>query len=198
MNVLYVFCHPDPKSYGATLAKLVKGTLEAKGHTVRFIDLYAEGFNPVFSLEEKQNYLPNTAYNISLVKSHVDALQWAQALVVSYPTWYYGPPAMLKGWLERVWLPDISFTVPKKKGEKAGGKLHNIKKFIGITTTGSPWWWLKLIGDPGRSTFMRGFRPLYARGCKMHWLQLNNMNNTTQADREKFLSHVEHSLNRFM
>jgi NAD(P)H dehydrogenase (quinone) len=157
---------------------------------VKLIDLYGENFNPVFSLEEKQNYLPNTAYNIQRVQPHIDALQWAQALVVCYPTWYYGAPAMLKGWFERVWLPDITFTVPRAKGEKAGGRLTNIKVFLGITTSGSPWWWLRLIRDPGRNFFMRGLRPLFSPFCKMKWLQLHNMNNTTIADREAFVEKV--------
>jgi NAD(P)H dehydrogenase (quinone) len=191
MNILFVFCHPDPNSYGAALARAARAALEGRGHTVKFIDLYAEGFNPVLSLAEKTNYLPNTAYNIELVKPHIDALQWAEAFVVYYPTWYYGPPAMLKGWLERVWLPGVSFSVPKKKGERAEGKLKNIRQFVGISTSGSPWWWLKLIRDPGRNMFMRGFRPLYARGCKMQWLQLHNMNNTTLLDREKFIAKVQ-------
>jgi NAD(P)H dehydrogenase (quinone) len=191
MNILFIFCHPDPNSYGAALASAAKLALEDNGHSVKFIDLYAEGFNPVLSLAEKTNYLPNTAYNIELVRPHVDALQWAEGFVVYYPTWYYGPPAMLKGWLERVWLPGISFDIPKKKGDRAEGKLKNIRQFVGISTSGSPWWWLKLIRDPGRNMFMRGFKPLYARGCKMHWLQLHNMNNTTQPDREKFIAKVQ-------
>jgi NAD(P)H dehydrogenase (quinone) len=194
MKILFVFCHPDPQSYGATLAKVAREALEEAGHIVRFTDLYAEGFNPVFSLEEKQNYLPNTSFNVGLVQSHVDSLLWADGLVVCYPTWYYGAPAMLKGWLERVWLPDIVFAVPKKKGEKAAGKLKNIKLFVGITTSGSPWWWLRLIKDPGRNTFMRGFRPLYSPSCKMMWLQLHNMNNTTDSDRQNFIVKVQKAM----
>jgi NAD(P)H dehydrogenase (quinone) len=194
VNILFVFCHPDPNSYGATLARVARETLEAAGHTIRFTDLYAEGFNPVFSLEEKKNYLPNTTYNLGLVQDHVDSLLWAEGLVVCYPTWYYGAPAMLKGWLERVWLPDVAFVVPRKKGEKAGGKLKNIKLFVGITTSGSPWWWLRLIRDPGRSTFMRGFRPLYSPLCKMKWLQLHNMNNCTDQDRHQFIAKVKKTL----
>jgi NAD(P)H dehydrogenase (quinone) len=194
VNILFVFCHPDPNSYGATLSRVARETLEAAGHTIRFTDLYAEGFNPVFSLEEKKNYLPNTAYNLGLVQNHVDSLLWAEGLVVYYPTWYYGAPAMLKGWLERVWLPDVAFVVPRKKGEKAGGKLKNIKLFVGITTSGSPWWWLRLIRDPGRSTFMRGFRPLYSPLCKMKWLQLHNMNNCTDQDRHQFIAKVKKTL----
>ena len=74
------------------------------------------------------------------------------------------------------------------------GELRNIRRFVGITTSGSPWWWLALIGNPGRSLFMRGLRPLYAKGCRMKWLQLYNMNHVTQAEREGFLVKVRREL----
>jgi NAD(P)H dehydrogenase (quinone) len=196
LKLLYVFCHPDPNSYGAAVSAAARKALEDEGHEVKLIDLYAEGFNPILSLEEKTNYLPNPAHNIALLQPHVDALQWAEGLIVYFPTWYYGPPAMLKGWFERVWLPGVTFEPPKKKGDRVEGKLKNIRLFIGITTSGSPWWWLRLIGDPGRSIFMRGFRPLYAKRCKMQWLQLHNMNNTTQRDREKFLDKVQRNMQK--
>ena len=73
-------------------------------------------------------------------------------------------------------------------------ELRHIRLFIGITTSGSPWWWLKLIGDPGRSLFMKGLRPLYAPRCRMRWLQLFNMNHVTVADREAFLARVRREL----
>jgi NAD(P)H dehydrogenase (quinone) len=109
LKLLYVFCHPDPNSYGAAITAAARKALEDQGHEVKFIDLYAEGFNPILSLEEKTNYLPNSAYNIALLQPHVDALRWAEGLIVYFPTWYYGPPAMLKGWFERVWLPGVTF-----------------------------------------------------------------------------------------
>ena len=101
---------------------------------------------------------------------------------------------MLKGWLDRVWLPGVAFTVAKAKQRRIGGELSNIRLFVGITTSGSPWWWLKLIGDPGRSLLMKGLRPLYARGCRRRWLQLHNMNHVTAPEREAFLARVEREL----
>ena len=194
MKLLLVYCHPDPQSYGAALRKAAVEALQTAGHELREIDLYAEGFNPVFSLEEKQSYLPDTAKNIAAVAAHVQALRWADGWVVIYPTWFYGAPAMLKGWLERVWLPGVSFRIAKAKQRTIGGELTNIKQFVGITTSGAPWWWLKVIGDPGRSLFMKGLRPLYAKRCRMKWLQLYNMNHATAADRAAFLARIQRAL----
>jgi putative NADPH-quinone reductase len=194
VKLLLVFCHPCADSYGAALRDAARQALAVAGHELREIDLYASGFDPVLSPAEKRSYLPDTARNIDGVAEHVAALRWAEGWVAVYPTWFYGPPAMLKGWLERVWLPGVAFRVASAKGRTIGGQLGNIRLFVGITTSGSPWWWLKVIGDPGRSLFMKGLRPLYAKGCKMRWLQLFDMNHATAADREAFLARVRREL----
>jgi hypothetical protein len=91
-------------------------------------------------------------------------------------------------------LPGVTFQVATAKKRTIRGELQNIRRFVGITTSGSPWWWLRVIGDPGRSLLMKGLRPLYARGCRMSWLQLHDMNHATAADREAFLAKVDRSL----
>jgi NAD(P)H dehydrogenase (quinone) len=194
MKLLLVYCHPEPTSYCSALRDAALQALTSAGHDVRQIDLYAEGFNPVFSAEEKRTYLTDTAQNIAGVEHHVQALRWADGWVVVYPTWFYGAPAMLKGWLDRVWLPGVSFRIAKAKQRTIGGELSNIKLFVGITTSGAPWWWLKVIGDPGRSLFMKGLRPLYAKTCRRKWLQLYNMNHVTQTEREAFVARVKREL----
>jgi putative NADPH-quinone reductase len=194
VKILLVFCHPDPDSYGAALRATARHTLQARGHALREIDLYAQGFNPVLSQDEKRSYLGATERNIAGVAAHVEALRWAEGWVVVYPTWFYGVPAMLKGWLDRVWLPGVAFRIAAARQRTIGGELGNIRLFLGITTSGSPWWWLRWIGDPGRSLFMKGLRPLYARHCRMRWLQLHNMNHVTAAERERFLERVRTEL----
>ena len=194
MKLLLVFCHPDPDSFGAALRRTAVDALRAAGHELREIDLYAEGFDPVFTRDEKRSYLNDTQANIDRVAAHVEALRWAEGWLVVYPTWFYGAPAMLKGWLERVWLPGVAFRIATAKQRTIGGELGNIRLFVGITTSGSPWWWLKVIGDPGRSLFMKGLRPLYARRCRMRWLQLFDMNHVSAAERERFLARVHREL----
>ena len=118
MRLLVVFCHPSLESYGAALYDMACRTLRASGHDLRCRDLYREGFDPVLSIEEWNNYLSNTETIIAKHPDHIVDLQWAEGLVMIYPTWYYGPPAMLKGWLERVWLPGITFEIPTSKGHR--------------------------------------------------------------------------------
>ncbi|MEZ5342860.1 MAG: NAD(P)H-dependent oxidoreductase [Acidimicrobiales bacterium] len=86
--------------------------LQAAGDEVKVIDLYAEGFDPVMSRTEKLDHLGSPANRPSLAH-HFDALQWCERLVLVYPTWFGGQPAMLKGWFDRVWMNDVAFTLPR-------------------------------------------------------------------------------------
>lgn len=194
MRLLVIFAHPSSESYGAALYDMACRTLRAAGHDLRCHDLYREGFNPVLSEEEWNLYLRDTGAIIDKHPDHVEDLLWAEGLLVIYPTWYYGAPAMLKGWLERVWLPGVTFEVSDGKLRRPKPKLQQIRLFVGITTSGSPWWWIKLIRDPGRTLWTRGLRVLFNPRCNVVWRQLYNMNHTTDADRAAFLVKVERTL----
>ena len=194
MKTLVVYCHPNPQSFSAALYSTTVETLIASGHELHCFDLYAENFQPVLTLEERVAYLPNPGLIEARVQPHVDALRWAEHLVFVFPIWFYGPPAMLKGWLERVWLPGVAFLPPPQKGKAAVPGLRHIQRLTVITHGGAPWWWLKLMGDPARKLFMRGLRALMAKNCKTTWLQLHNMNNVTQADCDGFISKVTTTL----
>jgi putative NADPH-quinone reductase len=197
VRILVIFCHPSGESFGAALFALACRTLRTAGHELRTHDLYAEGFDPVMRREEWGRYLADPQANIDIQAGHVADLRWCEALLVIYPTWYYGPPAMLKGWLERVWLPGVTFEIPKSLGARPKGKLRNIRLFVGITTSGSPWWWMRLIRDPGRSLWTRGLRPIFHPRCRYIWRQLYSMNHRTETDRTAFLARVERTLARF-
>jgi NAD(P)H dehydrogenase (quinone) len=197
MRTLIVFCHPCADSFNAALFAAARDALTRAGHEVRCVDLYAEQFNPILSAQEKQDYLPNTQTIVKSVAEHVENTRWAEGLVFIFPTWFYGPPAMLKGWLERVWLPGVAFKVPDKPGGKAGPGMQHITRLTVITTSGSPWWWLRLIRDPCRNLFTRGLRALLHPRCKTTYLQLHGMNTNTQAQREAFIAKVSRSLARF-
>jgi putative NADPH-quinone reductase len=194
VRILLVFCHPYEESFGAALADCATEALLAAGHEVRTIDLYRDGFDPVLGRQEWLNYLGQTDKNIAKLREHVDALLWAEGLVLVYPTWMYGPPAMLKGWMERVWLPGVAFEVAPGKKQRLIGRLDNIRLFVVITTSGSPRWWLWLIRNPGRNMMIRGQRPLLHPRCRTRWLQLHDMDHTSPKDRTRFLKKVKRAL----
>jgi putative NADPH-quinone reductase len=190
VRLLLVAAHPCPDSFGAKLRRTAVETLTAAGHELRVRDLYAEGFDPVISEAEWRDYFADPAASEAKLADHVADLRWAEGLILVYPTWWYGPPAMLKGWFERVWLPGVTFDIPKGRWGRITRKLDNIRLFVAITTSGSPWWWLRVIRDPGRNLFLRGMRPLLHPRCRFVWRQLHAMNHATVADRDRYAARV--------
>ena len=190
MRCLVVFCHPSETSFGAAILDTARTALRGAGHELRVIDLYRERFDPVLSTEEWHSYLPESERNVAGLQAHVEAMQWADSLVLIFPTWMYGPPAMLKGWLERVWLPGVAFEISAGRQQRPVGLLRNIRRLTVLTTSGSPWWWLRIIRDPGRSMITRGLRHLFHPRCRIRWLQLHDMNHNSHRDRQAFLERV--------
>ncbi len=134
--------------------------------------------------------MDDTTELIAKVSDHVDDLAWAEALIFVFPTWYFGPPAILKGWFERVWLPGVAFEEAAEKGPITSSCMRHIKRLVVITTSGSPAWWIFVIGNPCKRFFMRGLRVLFARSCKSSWMQLYEMNVIDEVKRKKFLKRV--------
>lgn len=190
MKTLVVHCHPDPQSYNAALCAATTQALREAGHELQLLDLYAAGFDPVMSREERQAYVADPGFIEARVPDHVAALRWAEHLVFVYPVWFHGPPAMLKGWLERVFLPGVAFLPAERKGRKTRPGLRHVRRLTIVTTSGAPRWWLWWVGDPNRRLFSRAIRGLCARDCRLTWLQLTDMNCVTAEDRARFLERV--------
>lgn len=194
VRTLVVHCHPNPQSFNTALFHTTCQALSEAGHEMRRTDLYAENFQPIMSCEERVAYLDNPGLLQARVAQHVDNIRWAEHLVFVFPTWFYGPPAMLKGWLERVWLPGVAFLPAKSKGLPAQAGMRHIRRLTVVTTSGSPRWWLFAIGNPGRRLFLRGLRATFALRCRTTWLQMYNMNHVTREDCSRFLQRVAHTL----
>ncbi|MFL5333206.1 MAG: NAD(P)H-dependent oxidoreductase [Geminicoccaceae bacterium] len=186
MHVLLIACHPRTDSYSAALRQAAREALHGAGHDVRLRDLYAEGFIPAMSAEEHRR--TNTpGENEAGIEPEIADLRWAEALVLVYPTWWYGMPAMLKGWFDRVWLPGVVFRIGPGAIEPM---LTNIRRIAVVTTYGSPLWLLWYIGWPDRKLMARGLRRLCARGCRLDWLYLTRMDHRQHPDLECFLGRV--------
>jgi NAD(P)H dehydrogenase (quinone) len=191
MHVLLIHCHPRPDSFGAALRDAAVAGLTASGHVVEQRDLYAEHFDPVLSAQQRRVYFDEAANALGL-EDHVAALRRAEALVLVYPTWWFGMPAMLKGWLDRVWLPGVAFHLGGPKALLP--LLTDIRRIAVVTTYGSPWWLLWWVGWPDRRVVRRGLRPLCAAGCQIHWLGLTGMDADRASRRERFLARVRRQL----
>lgn len=195
MRVLVVYCHPCAESFNAAIRDTVLSTLEKAGHEIRMIDLYAQGFEPAMSAEERRGYHERDS-NVIPVAEHVDAINWCQMIVFVYPTWWFGLPAMLKGWFDRVWVPHVTFEMPT---ESTGMKpnMQHIKKIAVVTTCGATWLVSKLMGEPGRKTILRGMRALCAPNCRTLYLAHYKMDTSTPETRNRYLAKICHRLGKF-
>ncbi|MEX0404810.1 NAD(P)H-dependent oxidoreductase [Aquibium sp. LZ166] len=195
MRVLVVHCHPVPESFCAALRDTALQVLKDAGHDTRLIDLYAEKFDPVMGCEERRSYNDHAPTDPAL-GPHIEALGWAEAIVFVYPTWWYGLPAMLKGWLDRVWALDVVFELDKNGG-KIRPLLTHIRKIAVVTTCGAPRWWSHVVGHPGRRTVLRGIRALCGWRCRTLFLAHYRMDQSTPASRAAYLKKVEAKLSAF-
>ena len=121
------------------------------------------------------------------------AIKWAEALIFVYPTWWYGLPAMLKGWLDRVWVPYATFTLPRDN-TPIRGLMDNIVRIVGISTSGASRLWLAMFGNPGRRTITRGVRALCHPRCRTQWFAHYNIDRSTAQSRQSFLDRVGREL----
>jgi NAD(P)H dehydrogenase (quinone) len=187
MRILVLYAHPLETSFGAALHGEVVKTLRARGHEVDDCDLNAEGFDPVLSRQDRLNYYDLTR-NRARVAPYVDRLLAAEALVLIFPVWNYGYPAILKGVFDKVFLPGVSFTL-----NGVGGItpiLHNIKRMAAVCTYGGSRWRSIVMGDPPRRIFNRSLRALVAANAKRRYLAHYDMNRTTPDKRARFLAEV--------
>jgi putative NADPH-quinone reductase len=98
MIVSVILGHPCKASFNHAIAETVVQTLQDSGHTVRYHDLYDEGFDPILPWEE----IPKGAPLDPVTRRHCDEISEADGIVIVHPNWWGQPPAILKGWIDRV------------------------------------------------------------------------------------------------
>ncbi len=187
MRVLVLYAHPNPESFGAALHATVVEALRAAGHEVDDCDLYSEGFDPVLSRAERVGY-HDLATNTDPVAGYVARVQAAEALVLCFPVWNFGYPAILKGFFDRVFLPGISF---KLVDGKVRPNLWNIRRLVAVTTYGGTRWRALLMGDPPRKAVCRVLRAVCHPTARPRYLAHYDMNRATPEGRAAFLARVE-------
>jgi NAD(P)H dehydrogenase (quinone) len=194
MRFLVVYAHPVEDSFQSSLHRRAVAALTQAGHQVDDCDLYAEGFEPVLTRTERKAYHDVHA-NRAFAPKEVARLRACEGLVFVFPTWWYGMPAILKGYFDRVWLPAVAFEVA---GPRTIPLLRHVNRLAVVTTYGSPWWLNNLyLGNPNRKVFMRGIRRLVAPSARTLWLAQYGQDYIDAAARERFLSKVDRRLREF-
>jgi len=130
--ILIVLAHPDPRSYSAGLARSLEAALVDRGVEVEVLDLYRLPDGPFPPLLDAEELRRHTSFD-PLIQGHMDRLETAQGYVVVHPDWWGGPPAILKGWIDRVLRPGTAYDRVDASGAgEAAGLLDGRRALVAV------------------------------------------------------------------
>lgn len=193
MRVLYLYCHPLPESFHAAIRTQALDGLKAAGHEVDLLDLYADKFEPVLSEDARRRYHDVSRNQVGL-EGYVQRLRAAEALVVQFPVWCFGMPAMLKGFFDRVIMPGVAFDISDPA--HVTPMLGNLRHLAGIATYGRSRWTAIAMGDPPRKIVKRYLRWFANPGARVDYHALYHMNVATEMQRAAFMEKIRKAMAR--
>ena len=193
MKCLIITTHPLNDSLCRLLGKHVENKLTQIGCEVTTEDLYAENFEPALTAPERESYY-SESYDSSNIAEQVSRLQDAEALVLLFPTWWFGFPAMLKGWFDRVWGPGIAYDHASDFGP-IKPRLDNLRKVLVVTTLGSPWWIDRLVmWQPVKRIMKLALLGACTKNSKLQFLSLYNSEKLNEQRIAAFKNRIEKAL----
>jgi len=185
MNILVILGHPDPDSFNHAIARSVCKTLENSNHEVIFHDLYQERFDPLLPAEE----IAETGPVPAVIRNHCEELQSADGLVIVHPNWWGQPPAILKGWIDRVIRPGVAYRFEEEdNGEGIPIGLLKARLALILNTSNTPTpREQKVFGDPLETLWKMCIFDLCGVS-HVHRRMFNIICTSTMAQREKWLA----------
>jgi NAD(P)H dehydrogenase (quinone) len=135
MKILVIVGHPNPDSFNHAIASAVCESLRNNGHSILYHDLYDEGFDPILRKEEIPEYsvIPDS------ISRHCKELQSADGIVIIHPNWWGQPPALVKGWIDRVIRPGVAYRfIGGDSGEGVPVGLLQARAAIVFNTSNTP------------------------------------------------------------
>lgn len=168
---LLVHAHPLADSLTAHLAATVEAAARARGWEVTRRDLYAEGFDPRLTRDERAGYYSDLPATLEEERRE---LTQVQVLILVFPTWWFGFPAILKGWFDRVWTPGTAFDHAPGFGPMIP-RLQGLREVLAVTTMGAPAWidWLVLRRPLRRVLRLAILKPC-APNARLTWRALHS------------------------
>jgi NAD(P)H dehydrogenase (quinone) len=123
MNILIVYAHPDPRSFNGALLAQARQSFSRMGAEVQVSDLYAMGFNPVTSAADFTDHSPDAPLDYFAeqkrafaagtlsedIRLEIEKIAWCDLLILQFPLYWFSMPAILKGWIDRVFVPGFAF-----------------------------------------------------------------------------------------
>jgi NAD(P)H dehydrogenase (quinone) len=195
MNILVIVAHPRPESFNNAIAATTVQALQDSGHVAIVRDLYEEGFDPILTPDE----LPKSAHLDAIMEEHCADLSAADGIVIIHPNWWGQPPAILKGWVDRVFRPGVAYEfIDGDSGEGIPIGLLRTKTAVVFNTSNTPEKReLEAFGDPLETLWKNCIFGL----CGVHDFYRRTfgvMITSTQEQRETWLADVYETIsNRF-
>jgi len=146
MKITVILGHQDINSFNFSIADTIVKTLRAGGHVVTFHDLYRENFSPVIPGDE----IPKDAVLPGIIANHCREVAEAEGIIIVHPNWWGQPPAILKGWIDRVIRPGVAYEF--EEGDSGEGVPVGLLKaraaLVFITSNTYPERERTVFGDP--------------------------------------------------
>lgn len=191
LNVLVILAHPDIASFNHAIAKVCCETLASRRHRVIFHDLYTERFDPLLPGGE----LPKDTVLPEEIKQHCKEISQADGIVIVHPNWWGQPPAILKGWVDRVIRPGVAYEF--LEGDKGEGVPRGLLKagcalIFNTSNTGAERE-LSVFGDPLEAIWKKcifelcGVKKIYRR-------MFNIIVTSSNTERREWLLEVENTV----
>lgn len=155
MNILIVYAHPEPESLNGSVKDFAVARLQAAGHSVQVSDLYAMQWNAVVDASDSLDHPAGSRFNPSIASSQAfrdgrqspdiaveqEKLRWADAVILQFPLWWFSMPAILKGWVDRVYAYGFAYGVGEHSdshwGDRYGeGSMAGKRAMLVVTTGG--------------------------------------------------------------
>lgn len=188
MDCLIIYCHPYDKSFNHAVLENVENNLRQNNKDYKLIDLYKDGFVPIYDLEEMRLFHTGQTHD-PLVKKYLSWLKETPEVIFITPFWWNGIPGMLKGFIDKVMKEGqgLSHTVTKTG---IHGELTNVKHTYIFTTSTSPTFYLKLfLGNGIKRIFVN--KTLKQLGMQdRHWYNLGGISNSSIEKRKKYLKKI--------
>ncbi len=194
MLISVILAHPSNKSFNYAIAQAVLSELKKNGHQIFFHDLYTEKFDPILSMREilKEGSVPRK------IKKHCKEIIDADGIIIVHPNWWGQPPAILKGWIDRVMRPGIAYKfVDGDQGEGIPIGLLKLKAACVFNTSNTQSdRELKTFGDPLETLWKNCVFDLC--GVKTFYRETFNVIVTsTTEQRQEWLAKVQKTMRKY-
>lgn len=192
-KVTVIYAHPYTGSFDHAILESVTAELSAKNSEYEVIDLYQDNFDPVYSNEELRLFSSGIAVDPK-VKAYQEKLKSSNVLIFIFPVWWYGLPAIVKGFIDKAMLNNFAY-VDTNTGIKG---LLSLDKCLTITTSKSPTWYLKYFGG---NNIQKVFLNLTLKGVgvkQTKWVNFGSIKQSNAQTRKDFLQKIRQAVAKLL